>query len=124
MRSSHDISAVVALATQGSRQTRQIFHLRSLPDGARRPLDGEIVLGGVKRQEALQIERVRMVWIKRKGLLATHLRVEILPAPDVADAGLIECSGRLAGRIFRFPGRDCPGTFGIAHRQNFGFSVR
>jgi hypothetical protein len=61
-----------------------------LCDGACDPLDGEIGVIGFKGQQSHQVERVRMIWIDRKRLLATGHRIEIALGAHMADARVAE----------------------------------
>lgn len=81
------------LALQRGAEARKVLWFGILADGSGEPLHGEIVLRGVKRQQAHQMKGVRVVGVRFKRLLATKLSVEILLGSQMAEAGLTECRG-------------------------------
>ena len=84
-----------SLLLQRRSQTEEVFRPDILLQRAGDPLHGVIVLAGVERQQAHQMQAVGVTGIDRERLLATELRVERASAAPMAEAGRVERSRRI-----------------------------
>jgi hypothetical protein len=83
---------VPPLALQRGPEAGKIGRFRILPDGAGKPFYGVVVLLGVMRQQAHQMQGIRVVGIGRERLLAAHLGVKIPLGPQMAKTCLTQRS--------------------------------
>src|SRR5581483_8434870 len=79
-----------SLLQQRGTQIGQIVRLRMLPYGARYPLDRVIKLSGLQAEESHKVQRVGVLCVERKRLLATDLRLELPTGEQMPQAGFIE----------------------------------
>src|SRR5438552_18582814 len=87
---------------QGDPERRKIVRLASLgvgslPDSAREPFHRVIILPGLQRQQAHEVQGVRMPRIDRQRLLAAGLSIQMPPGAQMRNAGLIERGNRGRG---------------------------
>jgi hypothetical protein len=66
-----------SLLFQRGAEAQKIIPLEICPIGTIDPLNSGIVLFGVERKQAHEMERVRMSSIERRGPLAANLRVQM-----------------------------------------------
>jgi hypothetical protein len=78
---------------QDGAEAQEILRLRILPDGAGYPFRGEIALLGMERQQPHQMQGIRMIGIRREGLLAVKLSVEISLGAQMTHACFAEHRG-------------------------------
>jgi hypothetical protein len=71
-------------------KARQIMRLGVLSDRVRDPLYQAMVLFGVEEQQTHQVQRVRMIGIRCKRLLAAESSIAVSSALHVGKAGLMD----------------------------------
>ena len=110
-----------SLTLQRGPKALEKLGLRILPNGPGEPFHGEIVLRGVKGQQAHQMKRARVIGIRCKRLLATNLGVEIFSGSQMTQTGFAK-QRRTAVAVWSGPGFFSRGpTFATIHVGVFRF---
>jgi len=105
-----------ALLQQRGAQAGQVCGLGILSQRAGDPLHGEIILLGMKRQQAHEMQGVGVAGIRRERFLAADLGVERPPGAQMAKAGLAQ-RGRRVGVAHLVLGRSGrPTAVSAVHR--------
>jgi hypothetical protein len=64
-----------------------------LPDGTGEPLHGVLILPVVQRQQTHQVQRVRVIGIRRERLPAAQLRIGVSSGLHISKAGFAKSGG-------------------------------
>lgn len=100
-------------------KARQIMRLGVLSDRVRDPLYQAMVLFGVEEQQTHQVQRVRMIGIRCKRLLAAELGVEVSFGLHMSKAGFIKRGRGAYARLVHPLGASDHRAF--ANRSSLGF---
>jgi hypothetical protein len=101
-----------SLPLQRGSKARQIMRLGVLSDRVRDPLYQVMVLFGVEEQQTHQVQRVRMIGIRCKRLLAAESSIAVSSALHVGKAGLMDRRRGTYPPLVNCPGATAGSTAG------------